>query len=80
MKAIPKHRMTVDRYFAWAETRPGRFGLLDGAVYEMSPETVGHSKTRAAIYVALMRPFAGSGHAVMFFWTDDDRSRRNDRI
>jgi len=40
----PKHRMTVDRYFAWAERRPGRFELLDGAVYEMSPETAGHAK------------------------------------
>jgi len=54
MNAIPKHHMTVDQYFAWAERRPGRFELLDGAVYEMSPETAGHAKTKAAIYVALM--------------------------
>ena len=46
--------MTVDQYFAWAERRPGRFELVNGAVYEMSPETAGHAKTKAAVYVALM--------------------------
>jgi Uma2 family endonuclease len=54
MNAIPKHRMTVDQYFAWAERRPGRFELVNGAVYEMSPETAGHAKAKAAVYVALM--------------------------
>lgn len=54
MNAIPQRRMTVDEYFAWVEGRPGRFELVDGAVYEMSPETAGHAKTKAAVYVALM--------------------------
>lgn len=54
MNAIPKHRMTVDQYFVWAERRPGRFELVNGAVYEMPPETAGHAKTKAAVYVALM--------------------------
>jgi Uma2 family endonuclease len=55
MNAIPQHRMTVDEYFAWAERRPGRYELVEGSVCEMSPETAGHAKTKAAIYVALMR-------------------------
>src|SRR5215467_1312132 len=54
MNVIPKHRMTVDQYFAWAERRPGRYELVNGAVHEMSPETAGHAKMKAAVYVALM--------------------------
>jgi Uma2 family endonuclease len=54
MNAIPKRRMTVDQYFAWAERRPGRYELVNGAICEMSPETAGHAKTKAAVYVALL--------------------------
>ncbi len=54
MNAVPQHRMTVEQYFAWAERRPGRYELVNGAVHEMSPETAGHAKTKAAVYVALM--------------------------
>lgn len=54
MNAIPKHRMTVDQYFAWAEGRPGRYELVNGAVCAMSPETAGHAKMKATVYVALM--------------------------
>jgi Uma2 family endonuclease len=54
MNAIPQRRITVDEYFAWAERRPGRFELVDGAIYEISPETAGHAKTKAGAYVALM--------------------------
>lgn len=53
MNAIPQHRMTVDEYFAWAERHPGRFELIDGAVHPMSPETVGHAKAKAAVYLVL---------------------------
>jgi Uma2 family endonuclease len=54
MNVITPRRMTVDEYFAWAERRPGRFELVSGAVHEMSPETAGHARTKAAAYVALM--------------------------
>jgi Uma2 family endonuclease len=54
MNAIPKNRMTVDQYLSWAERRPGRYELVNGAVVEMSPETAGHAKRKAAVYVALM--------------------------
>src|ERR1700693_5813543 len=54
MNPSPQHRMTVDEYFTWAARRPGRYELINGAVYEMSPETAGHAKTKAAVYVALM--------------------------
>src|ERR1700740_1977051 len=54
MNVISRRRMTVDQYFAWAQGRPGRFELVDGAVHEMSPESAGHAKTKAAVYVALL--------------------------
>jgi Uma2 family endonuclease len=54
MSVVPKNRMMVDQYLAWAERQPGRFELVDGTVCEMSPETAGHAKTKAAVYVALM--------------------------
>src|SRR5215469_17561762 len=67
MNVISPRRMTVEEYFGWAQTRPGRFELVDGAVYEMSPESAGHAKTKAAVYVALMtaiRRHGASCHAL----------------
>jgi Uma2 family endonuclease len=55
--------MTVDQYFAWAQGRPGRFELVDGAVHEMSPESAGHAKTKAAVYVALLTAIRRRGVA-----------------
>jgi Uma2 family endonuclease len=53
MTALTTQRMTVDEFFAWAEGRPGRHELYKGEVYTMSPETAGHSETKAAVYMAL---------------------------
>jgi Uma2 family endonuclease len=37
-------RMTVDEFIDWAAAQPGgRYELLDGKVYAMSPERVGHA-------------------------------------
>src|SRR5205823_5606536 len=54
MNVILPLRMTVDEYLVWADGRPGRYELMDGAVCEMAPETAGHAKIKAAVYVALM--------------------------
>ena len=54
MVALPKWRMTVDEYLGWALEQPGRFELLDGVVYAMSPESAGHAETKAAVYAALL--------------------------
>jgi Uma2 family endonuclease len=54
MNVITQPWMTVDEFFAWAEQQPGRYELINGTVYQMSPETAGHAKTKAAVYVALM--------------------------
>jgi Uma2 family endonuclease len=54
MGALPKSRMTVDEYLGWAAEQPGRFELLDGAVYAMSPEGAGHAEKKAAVHAVLL--------------------------
>ena len=45
--------MTVDEFLVWAEHRPGRYELVDGLVYAMSPERVGHADTKFAVQTTL---------------------------
>ena len=54
MTALPKERMTVDQYLTWAGDHPGRYELLDGAVFAMSPEGAGHAEKKAAVHAALL--------------------------
>jgi Uma2 family endonuclease len=54
MTALPKTHMTVDEYLVWAEEQSGRYELLDGAVFAMSPEGAGHAEKQAAIHAALL--------------------------
>jgi hypothetical protein len=61
MTALPQKRMTVDQYLAWAEGQPGRYELLDGVVYAMSPEGAGHAEKRQLCMPPRSRPF---GHEV----------------
>jgi Uma2 family endonuclease len=53
MTTLTKPRMTVDEFLAWAEGRPGRYELFRGEVYAMSPENVGHTEIKGAIFSAL---------------------------
>src|SRR5712692_7913300 len=46
--------MTVDEYLAWAERQSGRYELLDGTVFAMSPEGAGHAEKKAAVHAALL--------------------------
>jgi Uma2 family endonuclease len=61
--ALPKTRLTVDEYLAWAEQQPGRFELLDGAVVAMSPEGAGHAERKAAVHAALLAAIRSRGLA-----------------
>ena len=54
MNALAKSRMTVDEFLKWAEDRPGSYELFRGEVYAMSPESVGHAKTKGAVHAALL--------------------------
>ena len=61
MNVLTKPRMTVDEYLAWAAGRPGRYELFRGEVFAISPETVGHSKAKIAVYSALAAGIRQSG-------------------
>jgi Uma2 family endonuclease len=54
MTVLPKTRMTVDEFLAWAQERPGRYDLEDGVVHAMSPEGAGHAKVKFAVQTALV--------------------------
>jgi Uma2 family endonuclease len=53
MTALPKHKMTVDQYLAWAEGQEGRFELYAGTVYAMTPERAEHADVKFAVQTAL---------------------------
>jgi len=61
MSAVPKSRMTVDEYLAWAVGQPGRYELLDGSVFPTGPQSVGHAKTKGAVYAALLADIRARG-------------------
>lgn len=47
-------RMSVDEFIDWAAAQPGgRYELLAGKVYAMSPERVGHNETKQLTWLAL---------------------------
>ncbi len=61
MTALPKHRMTVDEYLAWAQGRPGRFELYAGVVHAMTPERAGHAKVKFAVQTVLRSAIQRAG-------------------
>jgi Uma2 family endonuclease len=51
---LPKRRMKVPEFFAWAEAQPrGRFELVDGVVIAMLPERARHNLAKLAVARAL---------------------------
>lgn len=58
-----KRRMTVEEYFAWAETQPERprFELYCGEVYAMSPERNRHALTKLAAAIEFVRAIREAG-------------------
>lgn len=53
--------MTVDEFLRWAEGRPGRYELVEGAVFAMSPERIRHADVKFAVQLALRRAIAAAG-------------------
>ncbi len=52
--ALPKQRMKVPEFLAWAEAQPqGRYELVNGGVVAMAPERVRHNLVKAAVFRAL---------------------------
>jgi Uma2 family endonuclease len=46
--------MTVDEFLAWAQDQPGRYELVDGEIYTMSPEAAGHAEVKLAVHMAFV--------------------------
>src|SRR3954469_17001309 len=61
MVAIPRHKMTVDEYLAWAEGQPGHYELYAGTVYAMSPERTRHGEVKFAVQTALLAGIREAG-------------------
>ncbi|MGA7328543.1 MAG: Uma2 family endonuclease [Rhodomicrobium sp.] len=53
MSALAKQKMTVDEFLAWAEGREGRYELIEGEVFAMSPQQVGHAFVKMRVVNAL---------------------------
>jgi Uma2 family endonuclease len=52
--ALPKQRMKVPEFLAWADAQPqGRYELVNGEVVAMAPERVRHNLVKAAVFRAL---------------------------
>jgi Uma2 family endonuclease len=52
--ALPKQRMKVAEFLAWAEAQPqGRYELVNGEVVVMAPERVRHNLVKAAVFRTL---------------------------
>jgi Uma2 family endonuclease len=63
MSAVLKEDVTVDEFLVWAEGRPGRYELLHGRIYAMSPQRAVHAVVKMAIATELNRAVKSSGLA-----------------
>ena len=62
MNAILPIRMTVDEFLLWSQQQDsGRYELERGQVVVMSPQNVGHLKTKARVFNALQAAIARAG-------------------
>src|SRR5262245_4662453 len=61
--ALPK-RLTVDEFLAWAVRQTeGKYELVDGVVVMQQAQRWGHSRVKAAVYVALLEAVRVAGVA-----------------
>ena len=51
--SIALKQMTVDEFLVWAEGQEGRWELHDGVAKRVTPECVGHERTKGEAIVAL---------------------------
>jgi Uma2 family endonuclease len=61
MSALPKHRMTIPEFLDWAAGREGKYQLVRGEVFAMAPESIQHSRVKAAIWAALQAGIKARG-------------------
>lgn len=85
MTALPKTRMTVTEFLAWASAQPrGRYELVRGEVVAMAPERARHNLVKAAVFRGLDDAVKRAGLPCTVFTDgmtvviDDDHSREPD--
>ncbi len=61
MSTLAKQKMTVDEFLAWAESHEGRYELIEGEVFAMSPQRVAHAVVKLNAVNALRAAIAKSG-------------------
>ncbi|TFZ58424.1 Uma2 family endonuclease [Methylorubrum sp. Q1] len=60
-KTGPTARMNVDEFLAWAEGQPGRYELVVGEVFAMSPQRAVHARVKYRVHRALDRAIETAG-------------------
>lgn len=63
MTAKPRKTMTVDEFLSWSAAAPGRYELIHGEAVAMTPERIGHSRTKFAVQSALEKAIVDRGIA-----------------
>ena len=58
---LPANSMTVDEYLAWADEHPGRYELVEGKVWAMSPERTSHARVKFRVQQALASGIGRAG-------------------
>jgi Uma2 family endonuclease len=61
MSALAKQKMTVDEFLAWAESHEGRYELIEGEVFAMTPQRVAHAIVKLNAVNALSAAIVKSG-------------------
>lgn len=61
MNALAKQKITVDEFLAWADGQEGRYELIDGEIFAMSPQRVGHAITKLKAVNALAAGISRAG-------------------
>jgi len=61
MSAFAKQKMTVEEFLAWAEGHEGRYELVEGEVFAMSPQRIAHAIVKLNAVNALRAAIAKAG-------------------
>jgi Uma2 family endonuclease len=59
MSPLAKQKMTVGKFLACAESREGRYELVEGEVFAMSPQRVAHAVVKLNAVNALKGAWQG---------------------
>lgn len=53
MTSLPESKLTAEDFLAWAQDRPGKHELFDGAIVAQAAERAAHAERKLAIALAL---------------------------